>query len=195
MGSKINYVAVFCGASSGSDETIKETCNKLADELLNSQIHLVFGGSKAGIMGIIADAMIERNMKTIGVIPESLKIKEVAHSGLNELIVVENMHQRKAIMAEKADAFIALPGGFGTFDELFEIITWNQLGIISKPVALLNFKGFFNPLLEFLKHASEKGFIKRENLDMLIIEENPKILIHKLIQASEDESRKIGYLR
>lgn len=195
MGTKINYVAVFCGASSGSDETIKETCNKLADELLNSQIHLVFGGSKAGIMGIIADAMIERNMKTIGVIPESLKIKEVAHSGLNELLVVENMHQRKAIMAEKADAFIALPGGFGTFDELFEIITWNQLGIISKPVALLNFKGFFNPLLEFLKHASEKGFIKRENLDMLIIEENPKILIHKLIQASEDESRKIGYLR
>ncbi len=195
MISKINNVAIFCGASAGNDQDILLLCDLLADELAKSNIHLVFGGGKAGIMGLMADAMIKRNMHTLGVIPESLRLKEVAHLGLSELIVVESMHQRKAIMAEKADAFIALPGGFGTFDELFEIITWNQLGIISKPVALLNFKGFFNPLLEFLTHASEKGFIKRENLDMLIIEENPKILIHKLIQASEDESRKIGYLR
>lgn len=195
MGSKINYVAVFCGASLGKDESIKETCNQLADELLNSQIHLVFGGGKAGIMGMMADAMIQRNMKTIGVIPESLKLKEVAHLGLNELIVVETMHQRKAIMAEKADAFIALPGGFGTFDELFEIITWNQLGIISKPVGLLNHKGFFNPLIDFLKSSSEKGFIKAQNLEMIIVEDEPKELIRKIIVAAEDESRKNAYLR
>ena len=135
-------IGIFCGANTGLDPVYSEASAALGKLMAEQTISLVYGGGNVGLMGVIADAVLENGGKAIGVIPQSLVDREVAHSGLQELHVVETMHKRKAIMAARSDAFIAMPGGFGTFDEICEIITWNQLGIIKKPVAIYKINGY-----------------------------------------------------
>ncbi len=173
-------LGIFCGANTGLDPTYSEASAALGKLMAEQKVMLVYGGGNVGLMGVIADAVLEHGGKAIGVIPQSLVDREVAHHGLNELHVVETMHERKAIMAARSDAFIAMPGGFGTFDEICEIITWNQLGIIKKPVAFYNINGYYDKFFEMISHTITEGFVKRDQLDNLIIEDDPAILLDKL---------------
>lgn len=164
-------LCVYCGSSDSIDPDIKEAAMHLGEKIANHGIELVYGGSSLGIMGAIANSVMEHGGCVTGVIPTGLFKKEVAHQGITRLITVRNMHERKSTMADLADAFLALPGGFGTLEELFEIITWNQIGIFSKPVALFNHKGFYNPLIQMIKNASDSGFISRKNRELLQVAE------------------------
>jgi len=160
-------ICVYCGSSEGNDPKTVEAAGKFGSLMAKKNIGLVYGGSSLGVMGVLANAVMRHNGRVTGVIPKDLFSKEVAHTGITELITVRDMHERKYTMAELADAFVALPGGFGTMEELFEIITWNQIGLIKKPVTLLNINGFYSPLLSMINHASESGFIRKENLEIL----------------------------
>jgi len=173
-------IAVFCGASTGSNPVYVEAAASFGKLLAQHNIRLIFGGGKVGLMGAIADAVLTNGGQAIGVIPKGLVAREVAHTGLTEMHAVETMHERKALMAELADGFVALPGGFGTFDEICEILTWNQLGIISKPCAFLNVNHFYNQLLQMFRTCVEEGFIKAERLDTIILEEDGAALINKM---------------
>ena len=143
-------------------------------------ITVVYGGGRVGLMGALADAALGRGGTVIGVIPQALAAKEVAHSGLTELRVVASMHERKATMAELSDAFVALPGGLGTLEELFEVLTWSQLGLHAKPCALLNVAGYYDPLLTFLEHATSERFVRAEHRHMLLVGESPQETIERL---------------
>lgn len=178
--SKLKSITVFCGSSEGNDITIISQAEQLGVTLAKENITLVYGAAKIGIMGKVAKASLEHQGKVIGVIPEFLKLKEVVHLGLHKLITTKNMHDRKLKMHELSDGFITLPGGFGTFEELFEIITWAQLGLHQKPIGLLNCNGFYNDLISMLETMVAKGFLKMANLDLLIIEENIDILLEKM---------------
>ena len=178
--SKLEAIAVFCGSSEGNDSVILSQAITLGKTLANENITLVYGAAKIGIMGKIAEASLQQHGKVIGVIPEFLKLKEVVHLGLDELITTKNMHQRKLKMHELSDGFIALPGGFGTLEELFEIITWAQLGLHQKPIGLLNSNGFYNDLINMLETMTTKGFLKIENLDILIVDDDLESLINKM---------------
>jgi uncharacterized protein (TIGR00730 family) len=180
-------IGVFCGANTGQNPVYSEASAALGKLMAEQTIAIVYGGGNVGLMGIIADAVLEHGGKAIGVIPQSLVDREVAHTGLHELHVVETMHERKAIMAARSDAFIAMPGGFGTFDEICEIITWNQLGIIKKPVAFYNINGYYDRFFEMISHTVAEGFVKKDQLDKLIIEADPVILLQK-IRAFSDAS-------
>lgn len=160
-------ICVYCGSSGGNDPSILKMASDFGRELARRNIGLVYGGSSLGVMGTLADAVMDNGGEVTGVIPGNLFSKEVAHTGITELITVADMHERKQTMANLADAFVALPGGFGTMEELFEIITWNQIGIIDKPVTLLNWNGFYTPLLDMIHHAVEVGFITQKNIDIL----------------------------
>ena len=160
-------LCVFCGSNSGAAPEYGLTAAELGAALARRGIGLVYGGSNVGLMGTLADAALAGGGEVIGVIPHSLVIREVAHRGLTDLRVVETMHQRKALMADLADGFIALPGGYGTFDELCEILTWAQLGIHSKPVGLLNVLGYWDPFLKFLDHSVEAGFLRLAHRGLL----------------------------
>jgi uncharacterized protein (TIGR00730 family) len=164
---RIEAVCVFCGSSKGNGPVYQESARRLGVELARRGLELVYGAGDVGLMGVLADAALEAGGRVFGVIPQSLVEREVAHRGLTELHVVETMHQRKALMADRADAFVALPGGFGTLDELFEILTWAQLGIHRKPVGLLNVNRFFDPLLAWVMHARDEGFIKQKHVELL----------------------------
>ena len=164
-------ICVYCGSSDGQDPSIPEMASDFGRELAGRNIGLVYGGSSLGVMGALANSVMKHGGEVTGVIPENLFSKEVAHTGITQLITVADMHERKQTMAELADAFVALPGGFGTMEELFEIITWNQIGIIEKPVTLLNWKGFYNSLLDMIHLAAEAGFIREKNIDILQIAE------------------------
>ncbi len=164
----INSLCVFCGSSMGRQKLYSEAAVKLAEYLLAEKITLVYGGANIGLMGVLADTMLAGGGKVIGVMPRSLVEREVAHSNLTEMHIVEGMQERKALMADLSDAFIALPGAYGTLDELFEVLTWNQLSIINKPIGLLNLDGFFNPLLQMLDHAVAERFLRPEHRNMLI---------------------------
>ncbi|TVQ65833.1 MAG: TIGR00730 family Rossman fold protein [Balneolaceae bacterium] len=164
-------LCVYCGSSAGNDPEITKIAVHLGSMLAESGTGLVYGGSSLGIMGTLANSVMENGGTVTGVIPRGLFKKEVAHQGITRLITVRNMHERKSTMADLADAFLALPGGFGTLEELFEIITWNQIGIISKPVTLFNFKGFYDPLIRMIEQASDGGFIRDENRKILNIAE------------------------
>ena len=164
----IRALCVFCGSSLGGKQFYEVRATMLAEFLLAEKITLVYGGANIGLMGILADTMLAGGGKVIGVMPKSLVEREVAHAGLTELHIVEGMQERKALMADLSDAFIALPGAYGTLDELFEVLTWNQLGIITKPIGLLNIDGFFNPLLQMLDHAVEEKFLRPEHRNMLL---------------------------
>jgi uncharacterized protein (TIGR00730 family) len=173
-------LCVFCGSSAGSRPVYAESARRLGRLLAERGLGLVYGGGHVGLMGVLADAVLAGGGEVVGVIPQSLVDKELAHSRLTALHVVTTMHQRKALMADLADGFAALPGGFGTGDELFEILTWSQLGIHAKPVGLLNVAGFFDPLLAWIRHASGEGFIHPEHLNLLRLASSPDEMLDAL---------------
>jgi uncharacterized protein (TIGR00730 family) len=164
-------VCVFAGSSPGKQPVYQEEALKLGQALVARGLALVYGGGSVGLMGILADAVLAAGGEAIGVIPQGLLLREVAHQRLTKLYTVKSMHERKALMSNLADAFIALPGGFGTFDELFEIITWAQLGIHQKPIGLLNVADYFMPLLALVQHASSEGFIPPVHTNLLQVRE------------------------
>lgn len=173
-------ISVFCGSSEGNDNYIISQSYSLGVEFAKNDITLVYGAARIGIMGQVAKGVIDNNGKTIGVIPEFLKLKEVYHRNLSELIVTENMHQRKVIMYEKSDGFIILPGGFGTMDEFFEITTWGQLGLHSKPIGILNLNGFYDDLIALAYTMVKKGFLKQSNFEAVVIDTTIKGLLEKM---------------
>ena len=162
-------ICVYCGSSRGYDTSIHRQAEEFARQLSGKGHRLIYGGGSIGIMGILADTVMKNGGEVTGVIPKDLFRKEVAHQGITELITVDDMHQRKSTMADLADAFVALPGGFGTLEELFEIITWNQIGIFRKPVVVLNLNSFFNPVIQMIEQAIDAGFIKPHNGEILNI--------------------------
>lgn len=170
-------LCVFCGSSAGQDPVYLETARLLGETLARSGIELVYGGASVGLMGAVADAVLADGGRVIGVMPQALVDKEIAHAGLSDLRVVGSMHERKAMMAELSDGFIALPGGLGTFEELFEVWTWAQLGYHKKPCALLNVAGFYDKLADFLDDVVERGFVKPIHRAMLIVNDEPAALI------------------
>lgn len=176
----MDSVAVFCGSSTGNDSGVVEAAFQLGKILAAQQIQLVYGGAKVGLMGQLADGVLNQSGKVIGVIPDFLKRKEVFHPNISELIVVETMHQRKLKMHELSDGFMALPGGYGTLEELFEIITWGQLGLHQKPVGVLNCGGFFDSMLQFLDTMVSQGFLKHENREMLLVDDTAEGLLEQM---------------
>jgi len=173
-------IAIYCGANGGHDSLYREAAAKMAAFLANEGIGLVYGGGNVGLMGTIADAALKAGGKVIGVIPQSLMEKELGHGGVTELHVVRSMHERKQLMVDLSDGFIALPGGFGTLDELFETLTWLQLSFHAKPVGLLNVNGFFDGLLVFLDHMAEQGFLKQAHRDCVLVANDPAELLAQM---------------
>lgn len=161
-------ICVYCGSSSGGHDDYREAARELAGELVRHGLELVYGGASKGTMGVLADAVLELDGKVHGVIPKILEDKEIAHRGLTELHIVDSMHERKTMMAKLADGFIALPGGFGTLEEIIEILTWGQLRFHDKPCGVINVRGYFNQLLAYLDHAEAEGFLRPENRQMLL---------------------------
>lgn len=178
-------LSVFCGSQTGLDPAFGNQARQLGQAIARRGIELVFGAGHIGLMGVVADAVLEAGGKAIGVIPKSLVDRELAHTGLTSLRVVTSMHERKALMAELSDAFLALPGGYGTLDELFEILTWRQLKLHVKPIGLLNTARFFDPLLGWIEHAVASGFVKSKYRDMLVVSENVDGIIDLLLPAGE----------
>jgi len=170
-------IAIYCGSSRGLDPVFQTAAADLARYLVGQGIGIVYGGGNVGLMGVIADAAMSAGGEVIGVIPESLLAKELGHGGVTELRVVRSMHERKQMMVDLSDGFIALPGGFGTLDELFETLTWLQLTFHGKPVGLLNVAGFFDHLLTFLDHMSATSFLKAEHRASLLMETDPARLL------------------
>jgi uncharacterized protein (TIGR00730 family) len=170
-------VCVYCGSSSGRRPEYGYAARSLAKALTLRGIGLVYGGASVGIMGEIADAVIAGGGEVIGVIPQALVDKEVSHNGLTELKVVASMHERKQVMMDLSDGFIALPGGLGTQEELFEVLTWSQLGFHEKPCGLLNVEGYYDMLCSFLDHAVDEQFVKTHHREMLLVEDSPEKLL------------------
>lgn len=174
-------LCVFCGSRTGERAVYADAARQLGELLVQRGIGLVFGGGHIGLMGVLADTMLARGGEVVGVIPRALVDRELAHPAVKEMHIVESMHQRKAAMAELADAFAALPGGYGTGDELFEILTWAQLGIHGKPIALLNTAGFFDSLLAWLDHTVHEGFVKERHRGLLRVADEPERLLNVLV--------------
>ncbi|MBS1746632.1 MAG: TIGR00730 family Rossman fold protein [Bacteroidetes bacterium] len=175
-------IAVFCGSSAGSDSIYATQANLLGQALAKRNIELVYGGAVVGLMGAVANGVLTNDGKAIGVIPVFLKEKEIAHKHLSELIQVENMHERKMKMSELCDGVIALPGGFGTLDEFFEMLTWAQLGLHQKPIAILNTGGFYDALFDLIQNMVDKGFVKPINQQMIIVSDDIDVLLEKMEQ-------------
>lgn len=173
-------ICVFCGSSSGSRPLYAEMARAVGQELAARGLGVVYGGSSIGLMGALADAALAAGGEVIGVLPRGLFRREVAHRGLTELREVSSMHERKALMSELADGFLALPGGFGTCDELFEVVTWAQIGLHHKPIGLLDVENFFAPLLAFVRHAAQEGFLPLAHVDLLLRAETPAAIIEQL---------------
>jgi len=178
--STIRWLGVFCGSAEGNNPEFGETAAELGGLLSESGIGLVYGGARVGIMGIVADAVMSSGGKVIGVLPRGLEKREIAHDGLTELHVVDSMHERKALMADLSDAFVALPGGVGTLEEFFEAWTWGLLGIHRKPCGLLNAKGFYDRLLDLMDHVVDQGFLKPRYREMVVVEEDPRRMLSAL---------------
>jgi len=176
----LKRICVFCGSSSGTREIYAQTARETGWLLAERGIELVYGGGKVGLMGAVADACLGAGGRVIGVIPQLLKDKEVAHNSLSELIVVQTMHERKALMADLADAFLALPGGYGTWDELCEVLTWSQIGIQRKASAVLNVNGYYDPLLAMADRAVSEGFMKDIHRELLLTDTEPARLLEKM---------------
>ncbi|HKF02331.1 MAG TPA: TIGR00730 family Rossman fold protein [Candidatus Sulfotelmatobacter sp.] len=175
-------ICVFCGSSAGSRPEYRACAEQLGAELVRRNIALVYGGGNVGLMGAIADSVLQAGGKAIGVIPEHLMAHEVGHKHLTKLHIVPSMHERKALMADISDAFIALPGGFGTLEEFFEVLTWSQLGLHRKPCGIVNVLDYFTPLLEMLDHAVEERFLKAQNRALVLARQTPT----ELLQAFEE---------
>jgi uncharacterized protein (TIGR00730 family) len=176
-------VCVFCGSNRGAGEAYADAARALAGAIARRRLKLVYGGGKVGLMGVLADAALEAGAHVVGVIPRRLVEKEVAHAQLTEQRIVQTMHERKALMADLSDAFIALPGGLGTLDETFEMLTWTQLGYHRKPSALLDVNGYFGRLADFLDHAVAERFVTATHRDMLIVERDPDAVLDRLAVA------------
>lgn len=173
-------ICVFCGSSLGHEPAFIEAAKNFGMLLAERNIHLVYGGANVGLMGTIANACLQKGGTVTGIMPKALVDMEVAHEGLTEIKIVETMHERKALMSEISDGFVSLPGGIGTLEETFEMLTWGQLGIHSKPVGLLNIMGFFDHLLKFLTIMVEQGFLLSQHLEMLQIDSDPQSLLERL---------------
>jgi uncharacterized protein (TIGR00730 family) len=186
----IKTICVFCGSSIGKNPVYLDRTIRLANFLLANKIDIVYGGANVGLMRALADTLLAGNGKVTGVMPKNLVEKEVAHSNLTKMYIVEDMQKRKAQMAKLSDAFIALPGAYGTFDELFEMLTWNQLHIVEKPVGLLNINGFFNPLLEMLDKCVSEKFLRPEHRDALLAEEDETVLLAQMNNFKPVEAAK-----
>lgn len=176
-------VCVFCGSSTGNKAIYREAAEALGNLLAARSIGLVYGGGNVGLMGVIADAVLAGGGEVIGVIPRALADREIAHTGVTDLRVVDSMHTRKAMMADLSDAFIAMPGGVGTFEEFFEAVTWTQLGVHRKPCGLLNTAGFYTPLAAFIDQAVTEGFIKPIHRSMIIVDDHPERLLDSLAKV------------
>jgi len=183
-------VCVFCGSSSGFHPIYKKTAYELGQRIAEEKITLIYGGGSVGLMGVLADAVMEHGGVAIGIIPQFLYDKEVGHDGLTKLIIVESMHERKQKMAELAQGFIAMPGGIGTMEELFEIFTWSQLALIKKPVALYNINGFYDDIAHFLDKMVHEGFLKIETVNSLINSHNIHELMAKMMAFNYHETQK-----
>ena len=180
MSGQLSAVAVYCGSNAGNDPAYAEAAASLGRTLAKRGIRLVYGGGQVGLMGVVADAVLENGGEVHGVITEALVAKEVSHRGLARLQVVRTMHERKSAMADAADAFVMLPGGFGTLDEFFEVLTWTQLGIHAKPCGVLDTAGFFDPLRALVDHAVAAGFVHPAHRDMIVVDDGPEGLLDRL---------------
>jgi uncharacterized protein (TIGR00730 family) len=175
-------ICVFCGSSAGSQAEYRACAEELGTEMTHRNIGLVYGGGNVGLMGAIADSVLEAGGEAIGVIPEHLMSREIGHKRLTKLHIVRSMHERKALMADLSDAFIALPGGFGTLEEFFEVLTWSQLGLHAKPCGIVNVLGYYTPLLAMLDHAVKEQFLKPQNRALVLARDRPA----ELLQALEE---------
>ena len=173
-------ICVFTGSRLGARAEYAEAARRLGKALVHRGYGLVYGGGNVGLMNVIADTVLAMDGHVTGVIPDSLVTREVAHQGLTDMRVVQSMHERKAVMAELSDGFIALPGGIGTMEELFEVLSWAQLGIHNKPCGLLNASGYYQPLINFLDHAVAEDFLKPKHRDLLIVENEPEKLLERM---------------
>jgi uncharacterized protein (TIGR00730 family) len=180
----LRRICVFCGSSPGTQRVYQQAAQSLGRLLCRRGIELVYGGGNVGLMGIIANACLNDGGRVIGVIPQALVDKEVAHTGLSELRVVSSMHERKSVMADLADAFLSLPGGYGTWEEFFEVLTWSQLGIHQKACAILNVNGYYDPLLALADKAVSEGFLRTVHRDLLLSDTDPERLLDRLNEYS-----------
>jgi uncharacterized protein (TIGR00730 family) len=181
----LDQLAVYCGSAPGSDPVFAEAARATAAAMVKRKVQLVYGGGRLGLMGLIADTMLELGGEVYGVIPQALVDIEVAHPSVTELHIVETMHERKAKMTELADGFLALPGGIGTLDEFFEAWSWNALGYHKKPFCLLNVEGFWDGLIHFIDHATDKGFLSAQRRRQLLVASNPEEALELLDEAAE----------
>lgn len=173
-------ICVFCGSSMGTKQAYRKGAVRLGEELLKRKVTLIYGGANVGLMKILAETMLDKGGEVIGIMPRLLVEKEVAHNGLTHMHIVESMSERKTMMVDMSDAFIVMPGGFGTLDEMAEVMTYNQLRLTDKPIGILNIAGFFDKLLSFFDHLTEEGFLRHEHRQNLIVDENPGSLLEKL---------------
>jgi uncharacterized protein (TIGR00730 family) len=180
VSASLTSVAVYCGSSSGVDPGFAAAAGSLGRLLARRGIRVVYGGGHVGLMGVLADSARSEGGEVHGVITRALEAKEIAHPGLTSLKVVETMHERKAAMADLADGFVMMPGGFGTLDEFFEVVTWTQLGVHVKPCGILNVNGFFDPLLAQLARAAEQQFLRSDHRDLVIVEPDPARLVDRM---------------
>ena len=176
----LRWLCVFCGSSAGEDSRYLDAATRLGKVLLERQIGLVYGGSRVGLMGRLADTVMGGGGEVVGVIPRALVNREVAHQGLTELLVTDSMHARKSKMVERSDAFVAAPGGIGTLEEFFEVLTWAQLGLHRKPCGLLNARGYFDPLIHLLDHGVQEGFIQKAHRSMVLVEADAATLLDRI---------------
>ncbi len=176
----IKRICVFCGSSHGIEPEYAAAARRFAGVLFDRGIALVYGGGSVGLMGVLADEVLHLGGEVFGVIPETLAVKELAHDGLTRMFVVSSMHERKARMAELSDGFVALPGGLGTFEELFEVMTWTQLGIYRKPIGVLNVCGYFDPLVQLMENAIAQRFLKSEHRSVILVDEDPAALLDRM---------------
>lgn len=176
----IKSISVFCGSSPGNNDNYFKDAYDLGVFLAENSIKLVYGGAKVGLMGAVADGALSKNGRVVGIIPDFLQNKEIAHDGLTELIIVKSMHQRKSKMDELSDGAIVLPGGFGTMDEMFELLTWGQLGLHKKPIGILNTDGFYDDLIVCLDNMVSKNLLRQSNRDMLLVGKDIKSLFNKM---------------
>ena len=184
---KLKRICVYCGSSVGARPAYKDAAHHLGELMADRGIGLVFGGGCVGLMGVIADAVLAKGGEAIGVIPQSLVRREIAHRGLTKLHVVETMHQRKALMADLSDAFIALPGGYGTLEEFCEAVTWSQLGIQRKPCGLLNTERYWDGLLSVLDHAVDEKFVRPENAQLILVASTPEGMLFRFEEWTPPE--------
>jgi uncharacterized protein (TIGR00730 family) len=181
-------ICVFCGAAKGKKPILEEYVRDFGKILAKGKLELIYGGASIGLMGTLANSVMSHGGKVLGVIPDFLDNKEVAHTGITKLKIVESMHERKKIMYENADAFVILPGGIGTLDEFFEIFTWKQLGLHTKPIGIYNIDGYYNDLLIMLENMNRSGFLGNHTLPLLTVDNDPHLLLQKLRNLTNTDS-------